>query len=110
MRVTAVQLATASAHAATLNEAAARLVCLEKLGLIMTAGAVILNRKAAPFLFVRPLHKSRRVVIVRVKRATVCCFLAMHWAVANSGCHLAAHSIAKDMGPPLGVFPITVIV
>jgi len=45
MRVTAVQLATASAHAATLNEAAARLVCLEKLGLIMTAGAVILNRK-----------------------------------------------------------------
>ena len=40
----------------------------------------------------------------------MCCFLAMHWAVANSGCHLAAHSIAKDMGPPLGVFPITVIV
>jgi hypothetical protein len=48
MRVTAVQLATASAHAATLNEAAARLVCLEKLGLIMTAGAVILNRKQHP--------------------------------------------------------------
>jgi hypothetical protein len=40
----------------------------------------------------------------------VCCFLAMHWAVAKSGCHLAAHSIAKDMGPPLGVFPITAIV
>jgi hypothetical protein len=35
MRVTAVQLATASAHAATLNEAAARLACLEKLGLII---------------------------------------------------------------------------
>jgi hypothetical protein len=48
MRVTAVQLATASAHAATLNEAAAHLVCLEKLGLIMTAGAVTLNRKQHP--------------------------------------------------------------
>jgi hypothetical protein len=45
MRVTAVQLATASVHAATLNEAAARLVCLEKLGLILTAVGVILNRK-----------------------------------------------------------------
>src|SRR5262249_39152052 len=87
MRVTAVQLATASAHAATLNEAAARLICLEKLGLIMTAVAVILNRKHPSFSL--GYYTSQRIVIVRVKRATVCCFLAMHWAVV---CTKNSHS------------------
>jgi hypothetical protein len=35
MRVTLAQLARASAHAATLSEPAARLVCLDKLRLII---------------------------------------------------------------------------